>query len=66
MGIATPAERQFFDTALATYRDRLSVDKISKIDTAFFKHIYDNETLYHPDKAGEFERLWPELAFLCK
>ena len=66
MNIATPAERQFFDNALSTYCNRLSVDKVSKIDTAFFKHIYDNEIKYHPDKAGEFQRLWPELAFLCK
>ena len=66
MNIATPAERQFFDNALVTYRGRLSVDKVSKIDTAFFKHIHDNETRYHQDKAGEFQQLWPELAFLCK
>jgi hypothetical protein len=66
MDIATPAERQFFDNALATYRDRLSENKVSTIDTAFFKHIHDNETRYHSDKAGEFQRLWPELAFLCK
>jgi hypothetical protein len=66
MNIATPAERQFFDNALTTYRNRLSVDKVSKIDMEFWKHIHDNETRYHSDKAGEFERLWPELAFLCK
>jgi hypothetical protein len=66
MGVATPAERQFFDNALTTYRNRLSENKVSTIDTAFFKHIHDNETKYHPDKAGEFERLWPELAFLVK
>jgi len=66
MNIATPAERQFFDNALTTYCGRLSVDKVSKIDVDFWKHIQKNETLYHPDKAGEFQRLWPELAFLCK
>jgi hypothetical protein len=37
---------------LATYRGRLSENKITKIDTEFFKHIHDNETRYHPDKAG--------------
>jgi len=51
---------------LTTYRNRLSEDKVSKIDTAFWRHIQKNETQYHPDKAGEFDRLWPELAFLCK
>jgi len=66
MNIATPAERQFFDNALTTYRNRLNVDKIIKIDTDFWRHIHKNETQYHPDKAGEFDRLWPELAFLCK
>ena len=66
MGIATPAERQFFDNALVTYQNRLSENKVSTIDTDFWRHIHDNETRYHPDKAGEFERLWPELAFLCK
>jgi hypothetical protein len=66
MNIATAAERQFFDNALTMYQSRLSADKPSKIDTAFSKHIHVNEKQYHPDKAGEFQRLWPELAFLCK
>jgi organic radical activating enzyme len=66
MKIATDAERQFFDQALKTYQQRLTDRPNSKIDQAFQKHIDLNETRYHADKAGEFKRLWPELAFLCK
>lgn len=65
MGIATPAERQFFDQALNTYRNKLDSKNVSQIDYSFWRHIQDIETKYHPDKAGEFKRLWPELAFLC-
>ena len=63
MGIATPAERQFFDHALEKYSQAKSN---SKIQQQFRKHIEDNETMYHPDKVGDFGRLWPELEFLCK
>jgi hypothetical protein len=66
MNIATPVERQFFDQALSSYQYKLAENKVSNIDIAFWKHIHDNENKYHPDKAGEFQRLWPELAFLCK
>jgi len=66
MGIATSVERQFFDQALASYKSKLSNDKINEIDFAFWRHIQDNETKYHLDKAGQFQRLWPELEFLCK
>jgi len=66
MGVASDIERRFFDSALAAYHNRLSVNKVSQIDFDFWRHIQDNETTYHPDKAGEFQRLWPELAFLCK
>jgi len=66
MGIATPAETQFFDHALNRYQSTVLANKVSKIDTGFRKHIHDNETRYHSDKSGEFQRLWPELAFLCK
>ena len=33
-----------------------------KIKNKFKQHIQDNETVFHPDKAGEFVKLWPELA----
>ena len=64
MNIATPAERQFFDHALNKYQSTVSANKVSKIDTEFRKHIHNNETRYHPDKFGEFQRLWPELSYL--
>jgi organic radical activating enzyme len=58
MGIATPAERQFFDFALDKYSQAKNNNWAIKL---FYKHIQDNENIYHPDKAGEFARLWPEL-----
>jgi hypothetical protein len=64
LGIATDAERQFFDHALEKYR---SIEQErSGISQQFKKHIQQNETQYHPDQAGNFEKLWPELAHLCK
>lgn len=64
IGIATDAERTFFDNALALYQ---SVKQARLGITEKFKqHIQDNETVFHPDKAGEFVKLWPELAHLCK
>jgi len=64
--LVTDTERVFFDQALKTYADRTEITKVSDIDIAFWKHIYDIEHRYHPDKLGEFVRLWPELEFLCK
>jgi hypothetical protein len=66
LGIATTAEKQFFDHALIRYRTRLGSNKISSIDVAFKKHIQEIENIYHIDKAGEFVKLWPELAHLCE
>ena len=64
LGIATDAERQFFDHALKKYR---SIEQErSGISQQFKQHIQQNETQYHPDQAGNFEKLWPELAHLCK
>ena len=59
MGIATPMERQFFDHALEKYKQ---VKDNNWASIQFQKHIQDNETIFHPSKAGEFARLWPELA----
>jgi MoaA/NifB/PqqE/SkfB family radical SAM enzyme len=64
--LVTESEQVFFDQALKTYNERLNIVKVSDVDIAFWKHIYDIEHRYHPDKAGEFVRLWPELEFLCK
>jgi hypothetical protein len=64
--LVTESERVFFDQALKTYNERMDINKVSEVDIAFWKHIYDIEHKYHPDKAGEFVKLWPELAHLCK
>jgi hypothetical protein len=60
MGIATAAERQFFDNAVIMYR--AITEAKPGIKNKFKQHIQDNESVFHPDKAGEFARLWPELA----
>jgi MoaA/NifB/PqqE/SkfB family radical SAM enzyme len=62
LGIARDTDRNFFDQALQTYRDK--IDSAAAITTKFRQHIVANETQYHPDKAGEFVKLWPELKFL--
>jgi len=64
LGIATAAEQQFFDQALATYQQVKSVNP--EISKQFQKHIHDIEHVYHTDQAGGFVELWPELAHLCK
>jgi hypothetical protein len=58
LGIATLSERQFFDQALRNYRAAESKPTSAQ---QFWQHIQDNETVFHPDKAGQFEKLWPEL-----
>jgi sulfatase maturation enzyme AslB (radical SAM superfamily) len=61
-GMATPAERQFFDQALSKYSSITVAQQ--HIVQQFKQHIHTNETEYHVDKAGEFQQLWPELATL--
>jgi hypothetical protein len=61
-GLATPAERQFFDNALNTYRS-VTQEQFG-ITKKFRKHITEIETQYHKDCAGQFVQLWPELAHL--
>ena len=59
LGIATPAEHQFFDQALANYR---AVTQERTGTTRQFKqHIQHIETVYHPDALGKFKQLWPEI-----
>jgi len=60
MNMATPAEHQFFDQALNNYR--AVTQERPGITQHFRQHIHDNETRYHPDTAGKFKQLWPELA----
>ena len=66
MNIATPAEHQFFDQAKQSYQSCLDQPNRSIIARDFNNHIAKIETLYHSDKVGQFQKLWPELAFLCK
>ena len=61
-GLATPAEQQFFDNALNTYR---AVSQArTGVEAKFCQHITEIETQYHKDCAGQFVQLWPELAHL--
>jgi len=62
LGIATPAEQQFFDQALDNYRE--ITQEQAGITRQFQQHIQDIETKYHPDTQGQFEQLWPEIQ-LC-
>ena len=61
-GLATPAERTFFDNALNTYRQCTSARP--GIESRFKQHIHEIESKYHRDQAGKFVELWPELAHL--
>lgn len=61
-GLATSAERSFFDTALSNYKQ--SKPARTGIEHLFRQHVQDIETKYHVDKAGQFQQLWPELAHL--
>jgi radical SAM protein with 4Fe4S-binding SPASM domain len=63
-GLATPAERQFFDNALNTYR--AVTQARPGIESKFRQHITEIETQYHKDQAGKFVELWPELAHLTQ
>ena len=59
MNIATPAERVFFDQALSKYDSIIHAQP--QIVQQFKQHIHTIETKYHPDSAGQFEQLWPEI-----
>jgi hypothetical protein len=59
MGIATPAEQQFFDQALSNYR--AITQERAGTSRQFQQHIHDIETKYHPDSLGGFKQLWPEI-----
>ena len=58
-GIATLAERQFFDQALSNYR-KITQERTGTTQR-FRQHIHAIETKYHPESAGQFEQLWPEI-----
>jgi hypothetical protein len=63
MGIATDAERQFFDRSRQIYSD--IVEARPGIEHKFRQHVKQIETQYHTDKLGQFATLWPELDHLC-
>lgn len=63
-GLATDAERQFFDQSLQNYKN---VDAAKPgIEHKFRQHIAEIESKYHRDQQGKFVELWPELAHLCQ
>jgi len=55
-------EKDLFDSALSTYNSKTATDfvKLNKLKT----WIEEIEHMYHPDKIGEFARLWPEFGDL--
>lgn len=59
MGIATDAERQFFDNSRNTYAAITQAKP--GIELKFRRHIDQIEKQYHPDQLGQFVKLWPEL-----
>jgi hypothetical protein len=59
MGIATPAERVFFDQALQIYQ--AIQEAKPKIQYIFAEHIQKIENQYHADQLGQFSTLWPEI-----
>lgn len=61
-GLATNAERQFFDQSLQNYKN-IDAAKTG-IEQKFRQHILEIENKYHPDQQGKFAELWPELAHL--
>jgi sulfatase maturation enzyme AslB (radical SAM superfamily) len=62
MGIATPAEKSFFDQALTNYQ--AVTQARDGIEHKFTQHIQEIENKYHPATQGQFARLWPELVTL--
>jgi MoaA/NifB/PqqE/SkfB family radical SAM enzyme len=54
------SELSFFDHARQKFQQEHR-DTVQSMSQQFLDHIETNETVYHPDKNGEFVRLWPEL-----
>ena len=53
------------DKWLSNGRSTSRIEPKETIESQFRDHILQIESKYHTDKAGKFEQLWPELAFLC-
>ena len=58
-GLATASDRAFLDQALVNYH-AITQDR-PDMAAKFSQHITQIETQYHPDQAGQFVKLWPEL-----
>jgi radical SAM protein with 4Fe4S-binding SPASM domain len=64
MGLISNHEQNLFATSRQRFKE---IQKPSVgIEAQFRQHISNIESKYHTNKAGQFEQLWPELAFLCK
>jgi hypothetical protein len=59
-----PAEKDFFQTVLDTVANNPPSDETVQLKLK--THIHEIENRFHQDKAGEFKKLWPELAFLLE
>ena len=58
-----PMEKMLFESVLIHYKaspPKSTIEKLEKLKL----FVNDIETKYHPDKAGEFARLWPEFGEL--
>jgi len=55
-------EKELFESAIAHCQTKTESDNITLEKLKIF--VNNIETKYHPDKAGEFARLWPELGEL--
>jgi hypothetical protein len=60
-GLATSAEKIFFDQALTNYQSTKT--SYTEIEQKFKQHLYQIENQYHKDQHGKFAELWPELAY---
>jgi radical SAM protein with 4Fe4S-binding SPASM domain len=58
-GLATDAEKTFFDQALLRYQS--IIDDCRPITDQLKQHIVDIEQKYHADQQGQFAKLWPEI-----
>lgn len=58
--LCLPDEAEFF----CSVRDNFTMAD-SNYSADFAKHIQEIESRFHPESAGNFRRLWPELETLC-
>lgn len=57
-------EQAFFTQALNKYRSGDTARPYIK--TKFWNFTNNLETKYHPETLGQFQKLWPELSWLCQ